>query len=182
MQETPQRVDEAIRLYSIALKFSDDYGPALNGLIAIYAAKLLQPEKALPLAEKLLAAQPEVTEAWIRYAGVNLMIGEKLDQQGKTDEGRPHFEKAMTWYERALNREPDRAELYAPLLAIYQRLGEDQKSESLLELWRQHAPSDLQATLEDARRFAGEAPTPSTPRERGSGQSGSTATPKPGGN
>jgi tetratricopeptide (TPR) repeat protein len=182
MQDSPQRVDEAIRLYSISLKFSSDYGPALNGLIAIYAAKLLQPQKALPFAERLIAAQPDVNESWIRYAGVNLMIGEKLQGQGKSGDARPYFEKSMTSYERALSKEPDRVEIYAPLLSVYQVLGEDQKAESLLELWRQHAPDDLQAAIEEAQRYSARPPTPPKPRGPEKPQPGGSQAPAPGGN
>jgi len=144
MQEAPPDVDEAIRLYNLALKFAPDYGPALNGLIAIYAVKMMQPEKALPLAERLLEAQPERTETWIRYGGVHLMIGERLDREGR-EEAVGHFEESVRAYEHALRMEPDRRELYPPLLSMYRRLGRTKELNSLMDLWGRYAPDQLEA-------------------------------------
>jgi tetratricopeptide (TPR) repeat protein len=151
MQQSRPDVDEAIRLYNIALKFAPNYGPALNGLIAIYAARLFEPEKALPLAEQLLADQPENVETWIRYAGVNLMVAEQLERNGQVDEAMPHFRTAMQYYEQALRREPTRAELYPALLSVYQRLGYDQKVNELIDVWGRYAPDDLRSMLGRAR-------------------------------
>ena len=143
MQEASPDVEEAVRLYNLALKFAPDYGPALNGLIAIYAVKMMQPERALPLAEKLLAAQPERVETWVRYGGVHLMIGERLEREGRADEALPHFEEAVSAYEHALSVEPASRELYPPLLSLYQRLGRTRELNSLLDLWGRYAPEEL---------------------------------------
>jgi hypothetical protein len=151
MQRAQPDVDEAIRLYNIALKFAPDYGPALNGLIAIYAARLFQPEKALPYVERLLADQPDNVEAWIRYAGVNLMMAEQLERNGQADEAMPRFRIAVEYYERALKREPTRAELYPALLTIYDRLGYQQKVDELIDVWGRYAPDDLRTMLGRAR-------------------------------
>ncbi len=148
MQSAPADVEEAIRLYNIALKFAPDYGPALNGLVAIYAARLYQPEAALPYAERLLAAQPDNNDVWIRYGGVNLMIGEKLERAGKLEEAAPYFETARRAYERALQKEPDRPEAYPALLSIYQRMGDQEKLDSLIDMWRRYAPEDFRKITE----------------------------------
>lgn len=151
MQQTRPDVDEAIRLYNIALKFAPDYGPALNGLIAIYAARLFEPEKALPLAERLLADQPDNVEVWVRYAGVNLMLAEQFERNGQVDQAMPHFRAAVEYYEQALRREPARAELYPALLSVYQRLGYEQKVNELIDIWGRYAPDDLRSMLGRAR-------------------------------
>jgi tetratricopeptide (TPR) repeat protein len=148
MQQTPTKTDEAIRLYELALKFAPEYGPALNGLIAIYAVKMMQPERALPLAERLLQAQPERLETWIRYGGVHLMIAEGLTQEGSQAEAQGHFESAIWAYEEALAREPDRRELYPPLLSMYQKLNMTRKLNSLLDLWGRYYPEDIQRMME----------------------------------
>jgi tetratricopeptide (TPR) repeat protein len=147
MQTPPIDADEAVRLYNIALKFAPSYGPALNGLIAIYAVHMMQPEKALPLAEKLLEAQPERVETWVRYGGIHLMIGERV-----TDEATAlgHFEEAVRAYEHALSQEPERRELYAPLMTMYQRLGRTRELNSLMDLWGRYAPEELEALMESA--------------------------------
>jgi hypothetical protein len=167
MQSARPDVDEAIRLYNIALKFAPNYGPALNGLIAIYAARLFEPEKALPFAEQLLADQPDNVEVWIRYAGVNLMIAEQLDRNGQGDEAMPRFRTAVEYYEQALRREPTRAELYPALLSVYQRLGYDEKVDELIDVWGRYAPDDLRSMLgrareaqDDAQSEGGAPPTP----------------------
>ena len=149
MQESPPDVDEAIRLYEIALKFAPEYGPALNGLIAIYAARLYEPERALPLAEMLLATQPDNIETWIRYAGVNLMVGEKKEAAGEVDEAEPYFRSAMEAYERALRRTPERSMIYPALFSIYQRLDEQQKLEQLIDVWQRYAPEDFRETVRE---------------------------------
>lgn len=149
MQASPPEVDEAIRLYGIALKFAPDYGPALNGLIAIYAARLYEPERALPLAERLLASQPDNVESWIRYAGVNLMIGEKEEQAGRPEEAEAYYRSAMEAYEHALRRAPERRTIYPALFSIYQRLGEEQKLDQLLDVWRRYAPEDFRELTEE---------------------------------
>jgi tetratricopeptide (TPR) repeat protein len=158
MQKTDANTDEAIRFYELARRFAPDYGPALNGLIAIYAARLYQPEKALPLAELLLASQPELTEAWVRYAGVNLMIAERFERNEKSEEAMPHYDKAMRAYEVALTREPDRAELYAPLATIYRRLGEEQKYRELLDLLGRNAPDNIKSQIDSLRQTPGSPP------------------------
>ncbi|MBN1628693.1 MAG: DUF2723 domain-containing protein [Thermoleophilia bacterium] len=147
MQQVPPDSEEAIRLYDLALKFAPDYGPALNGLIAIYAVKMMQPEKALPLAERLLQAQPERIETWVRYGGVHLMLGEKLDRQGLDEEATQHFQQSIWAYEQALAMEPDRKELYPPLLSLYQRFNMTSKLNSLLDLWGRYAPEEVQRML-----------------------------------
>jgi tetratricopeptide (TPR) repeat protein len=147
MQTPPIDASEAVRLYNIALKFAPSYGPALNGLIAIYAVHMMQPEKALPLAEKLLEAQPERVETWVRYGGVHLMIGERVTDEA---EALGHFEEAVRAYEHALSQEPERRELYAPLMTMYQRLGRTRELNSLLDLWGRYAPEELEALMESA--------------------------------
>jgi hypothetical protein len=156
MQQARPDTDEAIRLYNLALKFAPNYGPALNGLIAIYAARLFEPEKALPLAERLLADQPDNLEVWIRYAGVNLMLAEQLERRGDVDEAMPHFRTAMEYYEEALRREPERSELYPALLSVYQRLGYEQRINELIDVWGRYAPDDLRAILGRAREAQGD--------------------------
>jgi len=148
MQKPPVDMDEAIRLYNIALKFAPDYGPALNGLIAIYAVQMRDPERALPLAEKLLAAQPERVETWIRYGGVHLMLAERRDRDGQTDDALAHYEESVRAYEHALSQAPERSELYPPLLTMYQRLGRTRELNSLLDLWGRYAPEDLQDMMD----------------------------------
>jgi tetratricopeptide (TPR) repeat protein len=140
--QDPDRTDEAIMLYTRALKFAPDYGPALNGLVALYAARLLQPEKALPFAERLVASQPDLMEAWVRYGGVHLMLAEGFQRHGETEEAQPHYEIAMEAYEHVLNMEPQRYDLYPPLLTIYQTLGKADKLNSLMEMWRMYGPTD----------------------------------------
>lgn len=148
MQAPPIDAEEAVRLYNIALKFAPDYGPALNGLIAIYAVHMRQPEKALPLAERLLEAQPERIETWVRYGGVHLMIGERIERSGDSAGALPHFEETVRAYEYALSQEPESSELYAPLLSMYQKLGRTRELNSLLDLWGRYAPDELQALIE----------------------------------
>ncbi len=140
--QDPQKTDEAIMLYTRALKFAPDYGPALNGLVAIYAARLLQPEKALPFADRLVASQPNLMEAWVRYGGVHLMLAEGFQRSGETEAARPHYEIAMEAYEHVLNREPRRRDLYPPLMTIYQTMGKADKLNSLMEMWRMYGVTD----------------------------------------
>lgn len=151
MQERPPRLDDAINSYSIGLKFAPDYGPALNGLVAIYAVGLHQPDKALPFAGRLIEVQPNEDDAWIRFGGVHLMMAERLDESGQTNEATPHYEEAMRGYEHVLNRTTSRSDVYAPLVAIYQRLGHQQKLDQILELWQRYAPEDFQRALEYGR-------------------------------
>jgi tetratricopeptide (TPR) repeat protein len=151
MQEDPPRIDEAINYYSIGLKFAPDYGPALNGLVAIYAVGLHQPEKALPFAARLIEVQPNEDDAWIRFGGVHLMLAERFDESGQTKDATAHYEEAMRGYEQVLNRTTSRSDVYAPLVAIYQRLGQQQKLDQLLELWQRYAPDDFQRALEFGR-------------------------------
>ncbi len=139
--QNPEQTDEAIRLYTLALKFAPDYGPALNGLVAIYAARLLQPHLALPFAERLVESQPDLIEAWVRFGGVHLMIAEGYDRQNKPDEARPHFEKAVEAYEYVLAREPDRYDVYAALMTGYQKLGMADRVNNLMEMWQMYGPS-----------------------------------------
>ncbi len=148
MQSPPVDVGEAVRLYNLALKFAPQYGPALNGLIAIHAVHMRDPDTALPLAERLLAAQPERTETWVRYGGVHLMIGERLEREGNQAEAVKHFEESIRAYEYALTREPDRQELYPPLLSMYQRLNRTRELNSLLDLWDRYAPEDLKNMIQ----------------------------------
>jgi len=148
MQEDPPDVESAIELYEISLKFAPRYGPALNGLIAIYAARLVQPEKALPYAEALLEAQPTLSDAWIRYGGVHLMIGEKLERLEKAGEAIPHFEEGMRAYERALELDPSHREIYRPLLSIYQKLGMTDKFNTLIDRWQREAPQEIRAIID----------------------------------
>ena len=148
MQSRPLNAEEAVRLYNLALKFAPRYGPALNGLIAIYAVHMMQPEKALPLAERLMEAQPERVETWVRYGGVHLMIGERLDRDGREVEALTHFEETVRSYEHALSMEPDRRELYPPLLSMYRKLGRTRELNSLLDLWGRYAPEELQGLME----------------------------------
>ena len=158
MQADPPRVDEALEHYTIGLRFAPEYGPALNGLVAIYAVSLRQPETALPFAQTLVETQPGVDDSWIRFGGVHLMIGERLDQEGKGDEATPHYEEALKAYEYVLKRSPEKPEIYPPLLAIYQRLNREQQLNDLLELWQRYAPDDFQRAL-DYGRSRGEART-----------------------
>lgn len=151
MQKVPPDTEEAIRLYDLALKFAPDYGPALNGLIAIYAVKMMQPERALPLAERLLEAQPERLESWIRYGGVHLMIAERLERQGNSEEASENYRESIWAYEEALAREPDRRELYPPLFSMYQRMNMTRELNSLLDLWNRYAPEDLQGMMQSGQ-------------------------------
>ncbi len=138
--QDPEQTDEAIRLYTIALKFAPNYGPALNGLVAIYAARLLQPNLALPFAERLVESQPELVEGWVRYGGVHLMIAEALARQNQADEARPHFEEAVEAYEYVLAREPERYDVYAALMTAYQQLGMADRVNNLMEMWQMYGP------------------------------------------
>ena len=144
----PPNLDEAIRLYELALKFADDYSPALNGLVSIYAARLYQPMKALPYAEKVITEQPESWDAWIRYGGVNLMAAEKLEMRDDADEAMQYYRTAMNAYELALRRVPERPDIYPALLAVYQRLGEEVKLERMIDLWQRYAPDDFRRSVE----------------------------------
>lgn len=157
MQSSPPDTEEAVRLYNLALKFAPEYGPALNGLIAIYAVRLRQPERALPLAEILLETQTERIESWVRYGGVHLMIGEALERDGNLEEAMPHYEEAVRAYEYALSKEPERSELYPPLLTLYQKMNRTRELNSLLDLWGRYAPDQLQQLRETAEREMGEA-------------------------
>ncbi len=76
------------------------------------------------------------------------MIGERVDRSGKEAEALAHFEEAVRAYEHALSQEPDRRELYPPLLSMYRRLGRTRELNSLLDLWDRYAPEDLQNMLE----------------------------------
>ena len=140
--QDPEQTDEAIRLYTIALKFAPNYGPALNGLVAIYAARLLQPHLALPFAERLVASQPELIEAWVRYGGVHLMIAEGLARQNQNEEATPHFEEAVEAYEHVLAREPERYDVYAALMTAYQQLGMADRVNNLMEMWQMYGPDN----------------------------------------
>jgi hypothetical protein len=157
MQSRPIDADEAVRLYNLALKFAPRYGPALNGLIAIYAVHMMQPERALPLAEMLLEVQPERVETWVRYGGVHMMIGERLAHKGKEVEALTHFEETVRAYEYVLSQEPDRRELYGPLLSIYGRLGMTRERDGLMDLWGRYAPEELRGLMESG---AAEKPMP----------------------
>jgi hypothetical protein len=150
MQNPPPDVQEAMKLYQIALKFAPTYGPALNGLIAIYAVRLYQPEKALPLAERLLEAQPENTESWIRHAGVYLMIAEDKTRSGQSEEARPYYQTAVSSYEEAIRREPERSELYPALLTAYSELDMQEKIDWLLGLWQRYDPEGLDRAMRGA--------------------------------
>ncbi|MCD4689885.1 hypothetical protein K8S17_00320, partial [bacterium] len=136
--QDPEQTDEAIRLYTLALKFAPSYGPALNGLVAIYAARLLQPEMALPFAKRLVESQPTLTEAWVRFGGVHLMIAEKFLRQDNNEEAQPHFEEAVEAYEFVLAREPERYEVYAALMTAYQNLGMADRINNLMEMWQMY--------------------------------------------
>lgn len=140
--QDPEQTDEAIRLYTLALKFAPNYGPALNGLVAIYAARLLQPHMALPFAERLVESQPELIEAWVRYGGVHLMIAEGYARQNQSDEAQPHFEEAVEAYEYVLGREPERLDVYAALMTAYQYLGMADRVSNLMEMWQMYGPAD----------------------------------------
>ena len=155
MQNPPPDVEEAMRLYEIALKFAPTYGPALNGLIAIYAVRLYQPEKAVPLAERLLEAQPENTESWVRHGGVHLMVAEDLKRSGRREEARPHYETALASYEEALRREPERNEIYPAVLTIYEELGMSDRVDWLLGLWQRYDPEGLRRAMGDAQSPGG---------------------------
>jgi len=51
-------------------------------------------------------------------------------------------------YEHALSQEPERRELYAPLLSMYQKLGRTRELNSLLDLYGRYAPEELQSLME----------------------------------
>jgi len=138
--QDPEQTDEAIRLYTLALKFAPDYGPALNGLVAIYAARLIQPHMALPFAERLVESQPELVEGWVRYGGVHLMIAEGYQRQNQVEEARPHFEEAVDAYEYVLSRDPERIDVYAALMTAYQHLGMADRVNNLMEMWQMYGP------------------------------------------
>jgi len=148
MQDQPPRFQEAIGHYMVALKFAADYGPALNGLVAIYAVGLRQPEKALPYADQLIVAQPEEEDSWIRFGGVNLMVAERLDDAGQAERALEHYEKALSGYEHVLDRNASRPEIYPPLLAIYQRLGMQEKENQIVDLWQRYAPQDFERMMQ----------------------------------
>jgi hypothetical protein len=154
MQGESPDAEEAMRLYNIALNFAPNYTPALNGLIAIYAAHYLDPDRALPLARQLVETQPQFTESWVRYGGVQTMLAEKLEREGRAAEARPHLEEAAMAYEQALKGEPERAQLYPALASVYQKLGYADKLTSLVEQWRQHAPQSFRAALDASRERA----------------------------
>jgi tetratricopeptide (TPR) repeat protein len=151
MQDQPPRFQEAIGHYMTALKFAPDYGPGLNGLVAIYAVGLRQPEKALPYADQLIVAQPGEQDSWIRFGGVNLMVAERLDDAGQAERALEHYEKALTGYEHVLDENASRPEIYPPLLAIYQRLGMQEKENQVLDLWQQYAPQDFERMMQYSR-------------------------------
>ena len=148
MHADPPDVEEAIRLYELSLKFAPHYGPALNGLIAIYAARYVEPEKALPYAEMLLEAQPTLPDSWIRYGGVHLMMAEKLEGLGRVGDAMPHFEEGMRAYEHALEIDTRHREIYRPLLSIYQKLGLTEKFNALLDRWQREAPDEIRAIID----------------------------------
>jgi hypothetical protein len=152
MQDQPPRFQEAIAHYMMGLKFSPEYGPALNGLVAIYAVALREPEKALPYADLLTVSMPQEDDSWIRFAGVNLMVAERLDDAGQTDRALEHYEKALTGYEHVLGRNATRPEIYPPLLAIYQRLGMQEKESQIIDLWRRYAPQDYERVIQQYGR------------------------------
>ncbi len=58
----------------------------------------------------------------------------------------------MRAYEHALSQEPERTELYAPLLSMYQKLERTREMNSLLDLWGRYAPDQLQALMESSPR------------------------------
>lgn len=149
-QSDPPDVEEAIRLYEIALRFAPDYAPSLNGLVAIYAARLYQPERALPYVQKLVGVQPDSPEAWIRYAGVHLMMAEKLERQGELDEAGSYYDEAVETYERILRMNPQEPGVYPTLLTIYQRLGRNDSFERTLQLWQRYLPEEYRAAIEAA--------------------------------
>ncbi|MBD3348056.1 MAG: DUF2723 domain-containing protein [Candidatus Eisenbacteria bacterium] len=173
--EQPPDIEEAIRLYELALKFGDDYAPALNGLVSIYAARLYQPMKALPYAERVIRARPESWDAWIRYGGVNLMAAEKIEMRGNAEDAREYYRTAMDAYERALRRVPERPDIYPALLAIYQRLGEESKLERLIDLWQRYAPEDFKRSVESGmareRQSGADVPAPPGPADGSKGSS-----------
>ena len=76
------------------------------------------------------------------------MIGERVERGGDDAKALPHFEEAVRAYEHALSQEPDRRELYPPLLSMYRRLGRTRELNSLLDLWGRYAPEDLQDLME----------------------------------
>jgi len=156
MQTSPPGIEDAMELYEIALKFAPTYGPALNGLIAIYAVRLYQPERAIPLAERLLEAQPENTESWIRHGGVHLMVAEDMKRAGRRDDARPHYETAMTSYEEALRREPERSELYPAVLTIYDELGRSDRTDWLFGLWQRYDPDGLRRAVRESQQSMSE--------------------------
>ncbi|MBD3366721.1 MAG: DUF2723 domain-containing protein [Candidatus Eisenbacteria bacterium] len=156
MQNPPPDIEEAVKLYEIALKFAPTYGPALNGLIAIYAVRLYQPERAMPLADRLLEAQPENTESWVRHGGVYLMVAEDLKRAGRMEEARPNYRTALESYEEALRREPERSEIYPAVLTIYEELGMQDRVDWLLGLWQRYDPEGLERAMGSAAPDRGE--------------------------
>jgi hypothetical protein len=63
-------------------------------------------------------------------------------------EAQVHFNETVRAYEHALSQEPDRSELYPPLLSMYRRLGMTRELNSLLDLWGRYAPEELQNLME----------------------------------
>jgi hypothetical protein len=57
----------------------------------------------------------------------------------------------VEYYEEALRREPERAELYPALLSVYQRLGYEEKINDLIDVWGRYAPDDLRSMIGRAR-------------------------------
>jgi hypothetical protein len=135
MQDPRPDLEEAVDLYHLALRFAPTYRPALNGLIAILAARYLEPERALPYAEQLISAYPDDLKSQIRFAGVHLMIAEELEREGESQKARTHLETAMFSYEDALEHEPGNAEVVPVLVSIYEKLGLEEKARSLKESW-----------------------------------------------
>jgi tetratricopeptide (TPR) repeat protein len=140
MQDPEPDIEEAIELYQRALNFAPSYRPALNGLIAILAARCREPERALPYAERLLASHPDDTAAQVRFAGIHLMIANQLEDEGRTEEIRSYLKVAMSSYEDtlegaegALVGSARRDEIVPVLVSIYERLGLDEKAQSLEE-------------------------------------------------
>lgn len=70
------------------------------------------------------------------------MLAEGFQRSGKTEEAQPHYEIAMQAYERVLNVEPQRHDLYPPLMTIYQTLGKADKVNSLMNMWQMYGMPD----------------------------------------
>jgi tetratricopeptide (TPR) repeat protein len=133
MREPEPDIEEAIRLYGLALLFAPDYGPALNGLIAIHAVRRRDPQSALPYAERLINGSSDNPTTLTRFAGVHLMIAEELEGEGREEEARPYLEISEANYGKVLAEEPQNEEIAEVLKRVREKLGREEDTRTLGE-------------------------------------------------